>query len=96
MESDHYKNGYVCTYIHQKELRYSLVLALAVFTRSPAAYEALRNFKLLQLLSVRTLKLYIDANIESAGDSMARLQRSWKEYKAMVAERNEGLKPGKI
>jgi hypothetical protein len=64
-------------------------LALAVYTRSPAAYEALKNFKLIQLPSVRTLKLYIDANIESAGDSLLRLQHSWREYEAMVAEKRE-------
>ena len=32
--------------------------ALAVFTRSPAAYDALKDFKLLQLPSRRTLKDY--------------------------------------
>ena len=31
--------------------------------------------KLLQLPSIRTLKLYIDTNIEDADDSISRLQR---------------------
>ena len=44
-------------------------LALAVYTRSPAAYDALKSFKLLQLPRVRTLKYYIDANLEQAGTS---------------------------
>ena len=59
-------------------------LALAVYTRSPAAYEALRNFKLLQLPSVRSLKFYIDANLESAGDSIPRLKvenNTWRWLK---------------
>ena len=66
-----------CTYI---------VLALAVYSRSPAAYQALRGFKLLQLLCVRTLKYYIDANLESAGDSVERLQQSRKQYVAITEE----------
>ncbi len=57
-----------------------------MFTCSPAAYEALKSFKLLQLPSVRTLKLYIDANIEDAGNSITRLKHKWKEYEAMLAE----------
>ena len=65
------------------------LLALAVYTRSPAAYEALRNFKLLQLPSVRSLKFYIDANLESAGDSIPRLKESKKQYLEMVEEKNE-------
>ena len=64
-----------------------VLLALAVYTRSPAAYEALRNFKLLQLPSVRSLKFYIDANLESAGDSIPRLKESRKQYLELVAEK---------
>ena len=48
------------------------LLALAVFTRSPAAHEALESFKLLQLPSVRTLKHYIDASLEGLGNCMKR------------------------
>ena len=69
-----------CTYI---------VLALAVYSRSPAAYQALRGFKLLQLLCVRTLKYYIDANFESAGDSVERLQQSRKQYVALIEEKKK-------
>lgn len=64
-------------------------LALAVYTRSPAAYEALRNFKLLQLPSVRSLKFYINANLESAGDSIPRLKESRKQYLVMIEEKKE-------
>ena len=38
-----------------------LLLALAVFTRSPAAYEALRSFNILQLLSRSMLQSYTGA-----------------------------------
>jgi len=66
------------------DIRFSI--ALAVYTRSPAAYEALRDFKLLQLPSVRTLKYYIDANL-NAGDSMERLKQSRKHYIAFIEEK---------
>ena len=62
-------------------------IALAVYTRSPAAYEALCNFKLLQLPSVRSLKFYIDANLENAGDSVLRLKKSRRQYLELVAEK---------
>jgi hypothetical protein len=63
-----------------------ILSALAVYSRSPAAYEALKSFKLVQLPSVRTLKYYVDANLESAGDSTSRIMQSRKEYVAMVEE----------
>lgn len=47
--------------------------ALAVYTRSPAAYEALSNFHLLKLLSTRTIKTYIHSNVEAAGEAEVRL-----------------------
>ena len=68
----------------------SYLLALAVYSRSPAAYQALRGFKLLQLPCVRTLKYYyIDANLESAGDSVERLQQSRKQYVALIEEKKK-------
>ncbi len=57
--------------------------------------EALCNFKLLQLPCVRTLKYYIDANLESAGDSLEHLQQSrntvlWlKRQKERVEEKKK-------
>ena len=48
-------------------------VALAVYTRSPAAYESLRSFKLLQLPSIRTLQHYLSANREDPGECMDRL-----------------------
>ena len=69
----------------------SKTIALAVYTRSPAAYEALKGFKLLQLPSVRTLKDYIDANIEDAGECMKRLEEERKLYLAMIEQMQQDL-----
>ena len=71
-------------------------LALAVFTRSPSAYEALRSFKLLQLPSVRTLKYYIDANLEEAGECMKRLEDERKHYLVMVESKRAELEQKKL
>ena len=60
-----------------------------MYTRSPAAYEALHNFRLVQLPSVRFLKYFIDANLEDAGDSRDRLVQSRKNYLAMVEEKTQ-------
>lgn len=68
-----------------------LLAALAVYTRSPAAYEDLKNFKLLQLPSVRTLKHYVGANHEDAGECMDRLENERRQYLAMVEEKRRSL-----
>ena len=44
-------------------------VALAIFVRSPAAYEALKSFKLLQLPSRSTLQMYTSAFLDEAGNS---------------------------
>ena len=62
-----------------------------MYSRSPAAYQALRGFKLLQLPCVRTLKYYIDSNLESAGDSMERLQQCRVQYNALIEEKKKIL-----
>ena len=67
----------------------SYLLALAVYSQSPAAYQALRGFKLLQLPCVRTLKYYIDTNLESAGNSVEWLQQSRKQYVALIEEKKK-------
>ena len=72
------------------------VLALAVFTRSPSAYEALRSFKLLQLPSIRTLKYYIDANLEEAGECMKRLEDERRHYLVMVENARVNLEKKKL
>ena len=61
-------------------------VALAVYTRSPCAYEALKSFDILQLPSVSSLKQYTSANIEAPGEIDERLSRSRKQYKEHVLE----------
>ena len=69
--------------MHHLGIQFSTA-ALAVYTRSPAAYDALKNFKLLQLPGVRTLKHYIDANLEQAGEVEQRLLEKKKQYDAII------------
>ena len=47
-------------------LLHCYLLVLAVYSRSPSAYEALKSYKLLQLPSTKTLKDYIHSNREEA------------------------------
>lgn len=65
--------------------------ALAVYTRSPAAYESLRSFKLLQLPSIRTLQHYVSANREDAGECMDRLEQERRKYVELIEERRRAL-----
>ena len=54
--------------------RWSMVtirLALAVYTRSPAAYDALKSFDLIQLPSRATLQAYTGAFRDEAGSFQA-------------------------
>ena len=63
--------------------RYSVItyrVALAVFSRSPAAYEALKSFKILQLPSVSTMKTYMRANREEPGPVYHRLAEEKTKY----------------
>lgn len=46
-----------------------LLIALAVYTRSPAAYEALKSFGVLQLPSKSTLQSYTGAFLHEPGTS---------------------------
>ena len=46
---------------------------MAVYTRSPAAYEALSSFHLLKLPSTRTIRIYINSNVEAAGEAEVHL-----------------------
>ena len=59
---------------------------MAVYTRSPAAYEALSSFHILQLPSAITLKTYIRSNIEAAGEVEQRLMDECKKYDARMSE----------
>ena len=57
-----------------------LSLALAVYTRSPAAFEALRSFNLLQLPGISTLKAYTSSQVEKPGEVELRLRNECLRY----------------
>ena len=55
-------------------------VALAIFTRSPAAFEALRSLKILQLPSRSSLESFTSANTQRPGVSCEYLCKEWKAY----------------
>lgn len=67
-------------------------LALAVYARSPAAYEALKSFKVLQLPSKRSLQAYLSANSQLAGVDEARISEQRDLYDAFVAQKKRQAK----
>ena len=72
----------------------TLFLALAVYTRSPAAYDALKGFNILKLPSVSSLKAFTGSNLEGPGDIQKRLSESHTEYQTLISTRKaEGKKP---
>ena len=70
-----------------------ICLALAVYTRSPAAYEALSSFHLLQLPSAGTLKTYTRSNVEASGEVEKRLAEERMKYDARVLEHVAASRP---
>ena len=62
-------------------------MALAIYTRSPSAYEALRGFGILQLPGISTLKMFTSFNLENAGINEERLAYARKQYDQMVNEK---------
>ena len=68
-------------------------IALAVYTRSPAAYEALSSFNLLQLPSAGTLKIYSRRNVEAAGEVEERLADERVKYDDRVKRHIAANKP---
>ena len=66
-------------------------IALAVFTRSPAAYEALKSYGILQLPSLSAIKQFTSANYQPAGTTcnFEHLQEARKSYTAYIEERVE-------
>lgn len=63
------------------------IVALAVYTRSPAAYSALKSFAILQLPSVSSLKYFTGANIEDPGEAEDRLLLCREQYEKHKIER---------
>lgn len=64
-------------------------IALAVFTRSPSAYEALASYDILKLPSVTSLKQFKSANNQAPGINLQHLEEAQKSYANYVAERTE-------
>ena len=58
-----------------------------MYTRSPTAYEALKGFGILQLLSESTLKSFTSFNIETSGVFEQRLAHARKQYNGMISEK---------
>ena len=69
-----------------------IILALAVFTRSAAAYEALKSFKILQLPSRSTLQSYTGAFLHEAGASSSCIAGQVTNF---MIYKDECLKNGK-
>ena len=66
--------------------------ALAVYTRCPTAYEALKGMGILQLPSISTLKGFTSFNVEQAGFSEDRLSYARKQYDKMMDEKRASKK----
>ena len=62
-------------------------LALAIYTRSPSAYEALRGFGILQLPGVSALKTFTSFNIGNSGFSEEQMAYARQQYDKMVKEK---------
>ena len=69
-----------------------IILALAVFTRSAAAYNALKSFKILQLPSRSTLQSYTGAFLHEAGASSSCIAGQVANF---MIYKDECLKNGK-
>ena len=65
-------------------------MALAIYTRSPSAYEALRGFGILQLPGVSTLKTLTSFNLENAGISEEHLAHAREQYDRKASYRCKG------
>ena len=64
-------------------------VALAVYARSPAAYHALRSFRLLQLPSVSTLQQFKSSYTERTGEVESRLKEECDIYHQRQQEAKE-------
>lgn len=58
-------------------------LALAVYTRSPAAYAALKSFNILQLPSKRSLQEFVGANCDPPGVNEKKIAEQRNLYDAV-------------
>ena len=80
-------------YIHVYMYTHSTHAALAVYSRSPAAFEVLRDFNILQLPGVSTLKSYVRSNKQAPGECAKRLANERHHYNIKVQEHIHAGKP---
>ena len=66
---------------------------MAVFTRSPAAYEALKSFNILQLPSRSTLQAYTGAFLHDSGANCACIADQVAQYLVYCQQRQKDGKP---
>ena len=59
-------------------------LALAIYCRSPSAYESLKDFNILRLPSISSLKKYVSAYTNEPGLVESHLQEARDIYDKMV------------
>lgn len=59
---------------------YFAVIGLAVYSRSPGAFRALKDLRILQLPSERTLKMYMNQGNKAAGLNEKELYRYSCDY----------------
>ena len=97
-----------CTHVHHSHTnipfietgnrtnRWNLItyrLALAVHVRSPAAYEALKSFGVLQLPCKRSLQYFLGANASTPGVNEKAMSEQRNLYDAFCAQqKREGKK----
>lgn len=81
-----YRIGKQSQYIFCVVCNTLLYVALAVYTRSPAAYSALKSFEILQLPSVSSLKYFTGANIEDPGEAQDCLMLCREQYEKHKVE----------
>ena len=64
-------------------------ITLAMFTRSPAAYEALKGYQILNLPSVASLKQFTEANKQAPGFNLPHLHDAKQTHAAYKVEQRE-------
>ena len=62
------------------------IIALAVLSRSPSAFQALRNLKILNLPCERTLKQYMCQYANKPGIEESSIQESSRKYSRYIEE----------
>jgi len=66
-------------------------VALAMFVRSPAAYEALKSFNILQLPSRSTLQAYIGTFLHEAGPASASIVEMYEAFVTKCKKEGESI-----